>query len=213
VRLRFLTALSPVATVAEVRNLEEEGQTEELRVDCYECIAHCMRAVEQTHSKLMQVLMVSSSVVKVMLSTLLNIVTFMNVQHLYRYLESLHIRGGCSNRSYHLLLAHYLQQAYPSVQEVGAGLSISAVASGNFSFAPKTAIVVNLQLMVELQTLAASGQLTAATFADAVLRSQPNYLVHGLLPLLEPTAPQMAAVRAKLISDGKFFYTLLFITL
>jgi hypothetical protein len=199
--------------VAEVRNLEEEGQTEELRVECYECIAHCMRAVEQTHSKLMQVLKVSLSSVVMGVEYLTNSVNFVDAQHMYCYLESLHIRGGCSNRSYHLLLAHYLQQAYPSVQEVGAGLSISAVASGNFSFAPKTAIVVNLQLMVELQTLAASGQLTAATFADAVLRSQPNYLVHGLLPLLEPTAPQMAAVRAKLISDGKFFYTLLFITL
>lgn len=124
---------------------------------------------------------------------------------MYRYLESLSIHGGCSNRSFHLLLAHFLQQGYPSVQEVGAGFSISAIASGNFSFAPKTAIVVNLQLMTELQALAASGSLSAATFADAVLRSQPNYLVHSLLPLLEPTAQQMAAVRDKLISDGKRF--------
>jgi hypothetical protein len=91
------------------------------------------------------------------------------------------------------------------VQEAGAGLSISAVASGNFSFAPKTAIVVNLELMAELQALDSVGQLSAATFADAVLRSQPNFLVHGLLPLLEPAAPQMGAVRSKLIADGTLF--------
>lgn len=112
------------------------------------------------------------------------------------------LRGGVHNRTFHLLLAHVLQQAYPSVQEAGAGLSISAVASGNFSFAPKTAIVVNLELMAELQALDCAGQLSAATFADAVLRSQPNFLVHGLLPLLEPADPQMSAVRSKLIADG-----------
>jgi hypothetical protein len=88
------------------------------------------------------------------------------------------------------------------VQEVGAGLSISAITEGNFSFAPKTAIVVNLLLMLEIQALAASENLNAATFADAVLRSQPNYLVHALLPLVKPTAPGMNEVRAKLIADG-----------
>lgn len=46
------------STVAEVKNLEEEGQTEELRVDCYECVVQCLRAAERTHARLMQVLMV-----------------------------------------------------------------------------------------------------------------------------------------------------------
>jgi hypothetical protein len=44
--------------VAEVQNLEEEAQSEELRVDCYEAIALCMRAAEQAHHRLMHALMV-----------------------------------------------------------------------------------------------------------------------------------------------------------
>jgi hypothetical protein len=121
----------------------------------------------------------------------------------YRHLQSLCIANFCANRTFHLLLANYLQQGYPSVQEVGAGLSISAITEGNFSFAPKTAIVVNLQLMLEIQALAAAENLNAATFADAVLRSQPNYLVHALLPLVEPTSPGMSELRAKMIADGE----------
>ena len=56
--------------------------------------------------------------------------------------------------------------------------------------------------MAELQAMDSVGELCAETFADAVLRSQPNYLVHSLYPLMEPTAPQAKEMRSKLISDG-----------
>lgn len=127
---------------------------------------------------------------------------FLFDQNMYRFLQSLSLRNGASNRTFHLLLAHFLQQEYPSVKDVGSGFSISAVAQGDFSFAARTAIVVNLELMYEIQTLAAAGALNAATFADAVLRSQPNYLVHSLYPLLEPTSAKTAALRTKMIADG-----------
>lgn len=122
---------------------------------------------------------------------------------MYRFLQSLSIRNGENNRTFHLLLAHFLQQEYPSVKDVGNAFSITAVAEGNFSFASRTAIVVNLALMQEIQALASVGALNAATFADAVLRSQPNYLVHSLCPLLEPTAAKTVALRDKMIADGK----------
>lgn len=121
---------------------------------------------------------------------------------MYRFLQSLSLRNGASNRTFHLLLAHFLQQEYPSVKDVGNAFSITAVAEGNFSFASRTAIVVNLELMYEIQALAAAGTLSAASFADAVLRSQPNYLVHSLLPLLEPMVERTVALRAKMIADG-----------
>ena len=119
---------------------------------------------------------------------------------MYRFLQSLHIRNGVQNRTFHLLLAHFLQQGYPSVQDTSSGFSLSAVSTGSFSFAPKTAIVVNLQLMLELQRLQAQGQLDQWTFADAVLRSQPYFLVHALLPMLDTAATQ--SFRAKFTSEG-----------
>ena len=122
---------------------------------------------------------------------------------MFRFLESLSIQHGVANRTYHLLLAHFLQSAYPSVQDVNNAFNISSVAQGTFSFAPRTAIVVNLELMCELQALQGRGVLNKYTFADAVLRSVPNYLVQGLCHLLEPANAAGAAHRAKLISDGK----------
>ena len=122
---------------------------------------------------------------------------------MYRFMQSLSFPTGASSRTYHLLLAHYLQQEYPSVKDTGPGFSLSALAQDNFSFAPRTGIVVNLQLMQELQRLDAAQMLTSHTFADAVLRSQPNYLVNALLPLLEPICPQAAALRPKLQAQGK----------
>lgn len=121
---------------------------------------------------------------------------------MYRFLASLSIRNGPGNRTFHLLVAHYLQQAYPAVQDVNAAFSISSIAQGTFSFAPRTAIVVNLELMYEFQRLAAGDMLCAATFADAVLRSQPNYLVQALHALVDPQSAHVEARRAKLVAEG-----------
>jgi hypothetical protein len=130
--------------------------------------------------------------------------SLVELQGMYRFLHSLSIKNGPSSRTYHLLLAHFLQQQCPSVLDAAeaGGFSVAALAKGNFSFAPRTGIVVNLALMMELKRLEASEQLCGTTFADAVLRSQPAYLVQALLPLLEPASPQSAALRPKLVAQG-----------
>jgi hypothetical protein len=131
---------------------------------------------------------------------------------MYRFLHSLSIKNGPSSRTYHLLLAHFLQQQCPSVLDAAeaGGFSVAALAKGNFSFAPRTGIVVNLALMMELKRLEASEQLCGTTFADAVLRSQPAYLVQALLPLLEPASPQSAALRPKLVAQGTWVVDFLY---
>ena len=49
-----------IVSVAEVQNMDEAAQTQELRVDPYESVTVCMRAIEQTHERLMQALMVKT---------------------------------------------------------------------------------------------------------------------------------------------------------
>mmetsp|Transcript_24405 Transcript_24405/g.40639 ORF Transcript_24405/g.40639 Transcript_24405/m.40639 type:complete len:805 (-) Transcript_24405:313-2727(-) len=164
---------------------ESKKKKEGLRVGCYECINLCFAATQEMHKNLMHISM-----------------------QLYRYMTSLCITKGVASRTFHLLLAHYLQQQHPAVKEnsLHCSLATTASAAGRkgeaLSVTPTTAVVVNLQLMQELQRLHGRGELNGTTFADAVLRSQPAYLVHSLLPLLEPASEESAAMRAQLTAQG-----------
>ena len=92
------------------------------------------------------------------------------------------------------------------MQQKSASFSLSALSDDHFSFAPPAAIVVNLELMQEIKTLDAANMLQPVTFADAVLRSQPAYLVDALVPLMEPTSSYAAVLRPKLQAEGMYIF-------